>query len=39
MRLPPASRIVHLLFDVGVITKGVDGALEMIGGALRLTSA
>jgi len=31
---PPASRIVHLLFDVGVITKGVDGALEMIGGAL-----
>ena len=34
MRPPPASRIVHLLFDVGVITKGVDGALEMIGGAL-----
>jgi len=31
---PPTSRIVHLLFDVGVITKGVDGALEMIGGAL-----
>jgi len=31
---PPASRIVHLLFDVGVITKGVDGALEMIGGTL-----
>ncbi len=34
MTPPPASRIVHLLFDVGVITKGVDGALEMIGGTL-----
>ncbi len=34
MTAPRASCIVHLLFDVGVITKGVDGALEMIGGAL-----
>ncbi len=34
MTSPPASRIVHLLFDVGVIAKGVDGALEVIGGAL-----
>ena len=26
------SRIFHLLFDVGVIGKGVDGMLETIGG-------
>jgi len=28
------NRIVHVLFDVGVITKGIDGALEIVGGAL-----
>jgi len=30
----PKAHIVHLLFDIGVITKGIDGALEIIGGAL-----
>lgn len=28
------GRIVHVLFRIGVITKGIDGALEIIGGAL-----
>jgi len=30
----PRSHIVQLLFDIGIITKGIDGALEIIGGAL-----
>jgi uncharacterized membrane protein len=30
------DRIVHLLFDVGVIGKGVDGVLEILGGMLLL---
>ena len=30
---------IHLLFKIGVLTKAVDGALEMIGGiALLFTS-
>jgi uncharacterized membrane protein len=28
------ERIVHVLFDIGVITKGIDGALEVAGGVL-----
>lgn len=28
------AKLVHVLFDIGVIAKGIDGALEMIGGAL-----
>ncbi len=28
------ARIVHVLFDIGVIGKGIDGLLEIIGGAL-----
>jgi uncharacterized membrane protein len=28
------TKLVHVLFDMGVIAKGIDGALEMIGGAL-----
>lgn len=27
-------RIIHILFDISVIGKGVDGALEIVGGAL-----
>ena len=34
MATQPKAHIVHLLFDIGVITKGIDGALEIIGGAL-----
>ncbi len=28
------NRVVHLLFSIGVVTKGIDGALEIIGGTL-----
>ena len=28
------EQIVHVLFDVGVIAKGVDGVLEIVGGVL-----
>jgi uncharacterized membrane protein len=28
------ERVVHALFDVSVITKGIDSALEILGGAL-----
>ncbi|MEP6591726.1 MAG: DUF2127 domain-containing protein [Gemmatimonadota bacterium] len=28
------SRFVHLLFDISVISKGVDGVLEVVGGVL-----
>ena len=28
------ARIVHVLFDIGVVAKGIDGALEIVGGAL-----
>lgn len=29
-----SSRIAHVLFDISVISKGVDGVLETIGGVL-----
>lgn len=29
-----ANRITHLFFEIGVIGKGVDGILEIIGGVL-----
>jgi uncharacterized membrane protein len=28
------DRLVHVLFDISVISKGIDGALEIVGGAL-----
>lgn len=28
------DRIVYLLFDISVISKGIDGALEIVGGVL-----
>lgn len=28
------DRIVHVLFDISVISKGLDGALEIVGGGL-----
>jgi uncharacterized membrane protein len=28
------QRMVHLFFDIGVIAKGIDGVLEIVGGAL-----
>ncbi len=38
--LPPEScrraRLLHRLFELGVLAKGVDGALELIGGFLLL---
>ncbi len=33
---PGTRRTLHVLFDVGVVLKGVDGALETVGGALLL---
>ena len=33
---PRFARIARALFDVGVVLKGVDGALETAGGALLL---
>ncbi len=29
-----SEKMVHVLFDISVISKGVDGALEIVGGAL-----
>lgn len=31
------DRIVHVLFDISVISKGLDGVLEIVGGALLLS--
>ncbi|MHB8838334.1 MAG: DUF2127 domain-containing protein [Gemmatimonadaceae bacterium] len=28
------DRVVHVLFDISVISKGIDGALEIVGGVL-----
>jgi len=32
----PRSRIPHILFDISVVTKGLDGALEILGGVLLI---
>jgi len=32
-------RITHIAFDISVIVKGVDGALEVVGGALLLLAS
>jgi len=36
LRSTQKDRIVHVLFDITVISKGFDGALEIVGGALLL---
>ena len=36
MRAPLRNRVVHVLFDISAISKGVDGVLEIVGGALLL---
>jgi len=33
------DRIVHLLFDISVIAKGIDGVLETVGGVLLLLTS
>lgn len=33
---PLRKRVVHVLFDISAISKGVDGVLEIVGGALLL---
>jgi uncharacterized membrane protein len=33
-RLSRSEKLVHLLFDIGIIGKGIDGVLEIIGGVL-----
>jgi uncharacterized membrane protein len=30
------GRLLHRIFELGVIAKGIDGALELIGGLLLL---
>jgi uncharacterized membrane protein len=30
------DRIVHVLFDISVISKGIDGVLEVVGGGVLL---
>jgi uncharacterized membrane protein len=34
--MPWRARLVHVLFDIGAIAKGIDGVLEVIGGGLLL---
>ena len=34
MEIGRKQKIVHLLFNIGVIGKGVDGVLEVLGGVL-----
>ncbi len=34
MRTNQREKTVHVLFDIGVISKGVDGASEIVGGVL-----
>ncbi len=34
MRTNQREKTVHVLFDIGVFSKGVDGALEIVGGVL-----
>jgi uncharacterized membrane protein len=36
VRASLSSRVVHVLFDISAISKGVDGVLEIVGGALLL---
>jgi uncharacterized membrane protein len=36
LRRVARGRIVHLLFDISVVAKGIDGVLELIGGVLLL---
>lgn len=34
MRIPSKQRLIHISFDIGVIGKGIDGVLEIVGGTL-----
>ena len=34
MKLSDKKRVIHILFDIGVIGKAVDGLLEIVGGGL-----
>ena len=36
MAAPRVGRLIHLFFDIGIIVKGIDGALEIVGGVLLL---
>ena len=36
MTLTRREQVVHALFDAGVIIKGIDGVLQLIGGVLLL---
>lgn len=34
MRFPDKKRTIHILFDIGLIAKAIDGFLEIIGGVV-----
>src|SRR5262245_14066624 len=34
MTMQAKSRIIHVLFNISIITKGIDGVLEILGGIL-----
>lgn len=36
MKLKLKEKQIHLLFEIGVVIKGIDGALEVIGGVALL---
>ena len=36
LALTTRERVVHFFFDVGVVIKGIDGVLQIIGGGLLL---
>lgn len=36
MRASLKDRVIHVLFDISVVSKGIDGLLEMVGGTVLL---
>jgi uncharacterized membrane protein len=36
MRICDRARLFHLIFELGVVAKGIDGVVELIGGVLLL---
>ena len=36
MRTQRKEKIIHIFFNIGIIAKGIDGVLEIFGGALLL---
>jgi uncharacterized membrane protein len=34
LRISQREKIIHVLFDISILGKGIDGALEIVGGML-----